>query len=1011
MVGYGGKNRGGEMKTMDKTHQELILAAEIGGFLHDLGKLLPEFAEETTGGKDKNLSDLAKTQACIYAAHGAILETGRVYPVADQLTAETNRVLARLLSDPIWRDKLAIPAAWCHENTIQAQGLGAPLRQHHANWENKGEHNFPDDELSLLGDIYSFGADIRDSALDKGSGKCKDGKQKQPNADICDGFGHRQQEYSPKILAENWQQAVASVNTLLGEPGQDVNVLKTRKRLYEQLKPMFKQALGETRRPTNDVTLFHHSFSAASHFKAAMAEGVLREDFKLWQDEKGLFDLGKLGLVRFRLLGIRWCWADLSRGVLRPVALASLSQARRQAEQNLQGLFEETYPIGNIIYRDDDGVLVLVPGFYEGDGECDQERSETWFKKQVIEPLLPDISLCLKDLGCGVDFSLHWSRPSLYLTDYPEALGINTDSKRQRFGQVGLDDLKALWQTAPHRHPGQQIAICPQCGLRPATTRELALTESTLGDQALCEVCQDFSNEWALKERRWNAEALFGIRPETFNLQAISQQRNGSENGRMVLVSVQVDAAAIASGEALITQLARPVAQLVANEALKWSANRLGDELEKLLSVLRDGDESKLKQVDSALFDKIGDWVGDEYWLKKNDGRSQHEDKLAKALDVAENFFLREAIPEGLGLCRHDGDRLALFAQRKHASPARLQRLWDDLEDEWRELVGEAAKECGLHLMPLSLDARGVRFIVAANDARDVLLMVQRRLLTHFSKVRGGLPVHVSALAFKAKFPLYIAMDAMYRLERRVSNLKTRWQTWVMRDCQVDTAKEHICINWQTPHGQVDWTVDINCGDPGKTDIWHPHVISTSRPEGPDRLVHVRQLQVGDEVAVPVSTFDFLTLEGSARRFDIVYDAQGRRPHFVLGHPGRPPHLLEQMPELLHPSTNWAAQTGWDSSRLKGLYGRLVETYEAWVRLAVNDELRESGLAAWRAHSQDLLGRHLSGKDNEALRQNLLAAITDGRFFDAVEWNTYIYRLKSTKSPNGWGNTHSGLTS
>ncbi len=978
---------------MDKAPQELVLAAEIGGFLHDLGKLLPDFAEETTGGKDKNLSDLAKKQAKIKAAHGAILETGRVYPAAEQQDAETKTLLARLLSDSVWQAKLAIPAAWCQHNTIQAKGLGAPLRQHHA------ENNFPSDQLSLLGDIYSFGADIRDSALDKGSGKCTGNKQSQPYAWISDSFGHPQQPYRTETLVQNWQQAVKIINGLFGEPGRDVAVLKVRNRLNQELKPLFKQALGETRRPTNDVTLFHHSFSAASHFKAAMAEGVLREDFSRWQDKDGLFALGKLGLVRFRLLGIRWQWQTLTRGVLRPVALASLSEARRQAEQNLQRLFEETYPVGNIIYRDDDGVLVLVPGFYEDLGEAAEQASERLFVERLIDPLLPDIGLCLKDLGCGVDFALHWSGPSLYLTDYPQALGINSDPKRQRFGQVGLDDLKALWRTAPQRYPGQQIAICPQCGLRPATTRELAVSESTLDNQVLCDVCQDFSDEQARALRHGNAEELFGIKPKTFNLQAISQQRNGSENGRMVLVSVQVDAATIASGEALITQLARPVAQLVAKKKLKRLANRLGEKFEKILKALRNNSETEFNQVDEALRKNLGDWIGDEYWLKDNDGRSQQKNKLAKALEVAENFFLREAIPEGLGLCRHDGDRLALFAQRKHASPARLQRLWDDLEELWRECVNEVGKSCDGYLMPLSLDARGVRFIVSANDASDVLLMLQRRLLTHFSKVRGGLPVHVSALAFKAKFPLYIAMDAIYRLEQRGLNPGTRWQTWTVLACQHDKAKKRVRIMWQTPQGPVDWTVDLDCGDPNKEDIWHPHVVCTSRREGPKRMLHVSRLKAGNEVAVPVSTFDFLTLEGSARRFDIHYDGLGRRPHFVLGHPGRPSHLLEQMPELLDPTANWAAKTGWNSSQLKGLYGRMVETYEAWVRLAVNDEQRQHGCLAWHAHINDVLGRYLPGKDNAPLRCDLLAAIKDGRFFDAVEWNTYICKSKPTQTP------------
>lgn len=979
------------MKPMDKQHRDLILASEIGGFLHDLGKLLPDFALENFAGGDNNLREKAIEQAKINAAHGAILESGRLYPSAVELAENAlwPQLLDRLLNDCFWKKKLNIPVDWCHVEPIQATGLGAPLRQHHA------VKDCPN--MSLLGDIYSFGADIRDSALDKSSGGCLAGitEQYENHARISDALGLHSSPYKIDTLARNWQQAADIIYKALGEPGQEPDVLKTRHLLYKELGQLYKTALGETRRPTNDVTLYHHSFSAASHFKAAMAEGVLRQGFKLWQDENGGFKFNQLGLIRFRLLGIRWHWSELSRGVLRPVALASLSQTRHQAENKLRQLFEETYPVGNIIYSDDDGVLVLVPGFYEGLGEENAISSEALFSTHILDALMDNISQCLNVFGCGTAFHLYWSEPSLYLTEYAKALGINPDPARQRFGQVGMSDLKALWNSAPKRSNGAQVQICPQCGLRPAGTREMAVDESALGEQDLCKVCTDFSSELAFKERRINSEELFGIRPNTFNLQEISKKRGDSENGQMVLISVQVDNASIASGEALITQLARPVNTLKANKR-EWSANRLGDEFNSLLSALRANDEKAIKQLDKDFIEQIGSWIGDHFWLGKKDGRSLQRDKLSKALEIAESFFLHEAIPKGLGLCRHDGDRLALFAQRKHASPARLQRLWDDLEDLWRELISEAGHSVDFNLMPLSLDARGVRFMVSANDASGILLMVQRLLQGHLSKVRGGLAVHVSALAMRAKFPLYIAMDAIYRMEQRVA--KKPRQLWEVKTCRHDEKQHRVVIDWQTPQGDISWSVDTDSGDPAQEDIWHPHVICVSRPEGPDRLLHVRQLKAGDQVSVPVSTFDFLTMEGSARRFDIHYDEQCRRPHLIFGRLGRMPHLLEQLPELVDPKENWVAKTGWDSSRLKGLFGRMVETYENWVRLAVNDEQRQSGLVAWKTHLRDLLSRYVQGQENEHLRYELLAAIEDGRFFDAVEWNAYICKSTSTKS-------------
>jgi hypothetical protein len=54
---------------------------------------------------------------------------------------------------------------------------------------------------------------------------------------------------------------------------------------------------------------------------------------------------------------------------------------------------------------------------------------------------------------------------------------------------------------------------------------------------------------------------------------------------------------------------------------------------------------------------------------------------------------------------------------------------------------------------------------------------------------------------------------------------------------------------------------------------------------GPDRIVHVDDIEVGDEALIPPMTFDFMALEGSARRHQIAWQREGeelRRP--PLGH-------------------------------------------------------------------------------------------------------------------------------
>lgn len=779
------------------------------------------------------------------------------------------------------------------------------------------------------------------------------------------------------------------------------------------------------------MTLWHHGYSTASHFKAALAEGVLRQDFGRWQDGEGLFDVGQMGRVRFRLLGVRWNWRELTQQAFRPVTLVSLAERRVEVIAAIRALVEDSYPIGNVIYEDDDGVLILAPGFHEDDPEA----SERLFAEHVLDPLQVRLTQCIAGFGPGAAYRLHWSEPTLYLTDYAEALGFE-ETPRQRFAQAGEAALRALWQAAPRDYSGQQIHICPQCALRPAPAREFEAGESSLGQQGLCAFCEDLQSEDARRDRFGTSEKLFGFRPRTFDLQRIAQER-GQGNRRVALISVRIDPRAIVSGNALVTQLARPLKSLrglaVGWEAEPWPGNALGDWLNELLSQLDKDNESWLNEripvwkppkkegeelatppeKERLRRDQFArNLLGERAWLsidkdgQPEDGRSQGT-RLERGRNVVNDFFLRETshLPKSLGLCRHDGDRLALFAQRKHASPARLQRLWDDLRKTWRALLAEIAGLTEGYLMPLSLDASGVRLLVTARDATEVIGAIHRHVGDRFNKVRGGLAPQVSCLVFHDKFPLYLGLDAVYRMEKRIPGIPH--QVWTVERVEGDARQPDrpLELHWRTPQGPVAWRVDLSTGDPARPDIWHPHVIRCQTAggqdvTGPDRLTLMSDLRPGDRCLIPPATFDFLVLEGSARRYQIAYEEREEqlcRPHLVFGALGKPVGLLEQFDGLatlvarLLGTEKENGEGGWNSSQLKALQGQMIELYETWVR-ETPEALRETGRTAWRTHLEAMLGRYLPGQAQAPLRAEVLEAVLNGRFFDAVEWSAFITR-------------------
>ncbi|MGB4498869.1 MAG: hypothetical protein WBI40_09225, partial [Methylococcaceae bacterium] len=629
----------------------------------------------------------------------------------------------------------------------------------------------------------------------------------------------------------------------------------------------------------------------------------------------------------------------------------------------------------------DNGAIFAVPAFYE---VGDESKSTALFKTHLVDSYRQDIlNIVAKALGVGTTVRIAWTEPALYLTDYPDVVPFTLQGKNEELLQAGIDELKSLWR----RDSGVQVQICAQCGIRPASVRELEIYDSGLDDdetklpQGWCDHCLNLSEE---NTDRWkkSQQLHFGFSPETFNLQKIRKKRNSEGNARVVMISVNIDAEKIVSGEAFVTQLARPVSDIDGN---KLSILEAGDFLQEVWEKLKSHPSNEELQDflgENKRLDQIKKLLGDDYWAKNADARAIGNKTTAeKAIEVAENFFFKEFVPEDL--CRHEGDKLLLFGMRKHASPARLSRTWDDLNDVWLELLSMIGVETENYAMPISLDAHGFRVIVAAKDARRILLKIQETLQERFSKVRGGIAPQVSALIFRDKFPLYVAMDAMRRMEQR----KSLTQEWIVLNRQHNGC--HVMVHWDTPQGEVTWNVDVGTGDPDVADIWYPHVICHSRPEGLERLVHVKNLNEGDKVTIPVSTFDFAVLDGTARRYEISYDKDGSRNHFILGEKGYKPYLLEHMPKILQDFPEKIAK--WNPSQSKAILGQLVECYEKWVR-DVPENLKEEGRKAWHLHADGVFARANVNIDD---RRVFLDSLDNGQFFDAFEWATFIEKKQA----------------
>jgi hypothetical protein len=237
-------------------------------------------------------------------------------------------------------------------------------------------------------------------------------------------------------------------------------------------------------------------------------------------------------------------------------------------------------------------------------------------------------------------------------------------------------------------------------------------------------------------------------------------------------------------------------------------------------------------------------------------------------------------------------------------------------------------------------------------------------------------------------------------MESRMTTLPV--QRWTLKERRpVSDALQEL--DWTTPQGPVTWTINFATGDPAQEDLWHPHAICVSRPEGPERLVHLRDLGIGETIALRPATFDFAVLEGSTRRYQLRYEVRSTqvsafeearllyRPHFILGDQGRPPYLLDHLPDIL----NQASKTRWNASQAKAILGQIIECYEKWVRDAP-PELRTDGHRAWHTHTRAILRRYLPGSDRAEVRAWMEAHLDDGGLFDAFEWFGFVEKQSSS---------------
>lgn len=1053
------------LKRIEKNRRPILLS-EIGALLHDLGKLSREFfalnaprskqisfehhlilrrASEgfyTSALSSQDIDNVTRFVRTRVWNWKSQVSGGQEWQIRKQAKDaihqglprqfpnlyQTDAGAVRLVRDEAYIDDDFLPEKFVdHLNQLPADlpdplsavQLGDFIEQHHS--LHGGQPGRP---IELL--RARPGCDGVDSGVDKGNVEEGGKRQDLQHTYIATAFGYEpptrpqriELDTLGKVRGDLARTIDKELSKLLAKP-PTATVDQVRREILPAINKTYRQALGETRRAANDVTLWDHSYSVASLYKAALAKMLIEEK---WTEP---------ACLNWRFLRVNLDILRLLSKAHRVGDLLGYREATTKALDQVKELVEVTYPLGNEVYRDETGVYFLFPDLNPPflkellpilKAEIEEEVrsvekelypivavspiSDTHDRKHRNLLIMADeVQQAERDLGrplrrTEVPWQVEWERPSSsdrpayyrYLQDqircekvcFPERQNVEPTCNRASTCLVNAKDSQASGLYVP------SVDVCPICGLRPKCERQ--------------ELCRD-----CFKRREGRVDPWLEEEPQG----TIWIDEVADHNGRVALLVGQFDLSRWLSGEFIGTMLTatdykpggggtntdgrKPKHPSPARLRRIWGTTQAFWE-QTVLGLLEDWDyaqgteRSELrsqrlvlkvapeKDFQSLAYEaRVGRTPLSVYW----DGRDRqfividNLQRLAGALQAETLTELGEQLQgQTLELTLEEGGVRSCPIETAAEAPSNLQ--------EYRPYIKLLAS-------PVSFLA-----LVPAWEAVDLAQAIKAQYEIQFSKVQDRLPMNLNLLFFPRRVPLYAAMEAARRsLTLHKSGEFERWTVRSRQDKGLFT-----CLDLSQDGKEHHLCVDTVLGDrnPKNRDVFYPNFIlaavgmgttplnqrrSHFQANGHD-LVHVTELEEGDVVEIAPSYFDFEFLEAAARRFDMRLKDAGHRPHPLFPDGDGPrPYPLDALDEMapLWELLGRRLKTDTQLHKFEGLLAnRLIE----WGR---EDE-------AFRQLVDSAISEFCGLMVDDEEYQVLQEAIVSGLLFDTIELYSRILKRK-----------------
>jgi len=599
-----------------KKNRNVILTGEIGALLHDIGKLHPGFIR-------KNSAE----------------------DIGNFLHANIDDFLAPDFVELIKNSKFEI--------NIRNEGSNIYnlITQHH-------KRDIKDDIVKIL-----IICDHKDSADDKGIVR-----KKQPLDDtwISSPFGYKKEKIDINCLQKRFDDLQDNLIGLFKNyTSECLSLTCFRESLLNNLKTAFSHALGETRVPANDVTLWDHSYSTASLFKSLLVAKVCG----ISVDPKK---------AKWRIFGICWNGQDFINRGKKIGEIQAREKIIRDIKGELKKKFEDEIPIGNAIYEDLNGIYFTFPDL---DGQSkdvvkelaqeslkiiyDRSNDEIWpfFTLSKASSTLTIIADELKFVSGKR--KIPKMTPTLLIEGEDKEKNKKEDDEswnqnkkeREKIIIKGNIDLDFILKSSIYKiknNKDAQIDICPICRIRPKNTKD-----------ERCKVCDD--------RRKGRLGQWFSKREETIWTEEVADKNN-----RIALISLNFYLDKWLDGTMIGT--------IYSQSFEDWI---YGEKKKNTIQLLREAEvNEKLQPNKKTVYFLMEEILKNKKNKKKAAGIL---DTFFQDVNIRENLLDTHLnnIKERIGVDTLTKETLATYLFTQNPSPARLYRVCRETEEFFELILSE----------------------------------------------------------------------------------------------------------------------------------------------------------------------------------------------------------------------------------------------------------------------------------------------------------------------------------